>query len=206
MPHRPWSRPGPSTFARPLGLSGSSTEYAYDCGGNLERVWDARHPRGVSNPPTQLYAYDALNRLTSVTQPWTGAGGGTAATSYGYDVQDHLTQVTDAEGNVTTYTYSDRDVMTSQVSPASGTYNEHGELVTEIDARGIVMTRTVDALDRVTAVTYPNPALNIGYTYDDPSVPFSKGRLTRIARHGEAVDYRYDRFGRILQEGALAYA
>jgi hypothetical protein len=32
-------------------------------------------------------------------------------------------------------------------------------------------------------------------------VPFSKGCLTRIARHGEAVDYRYDRFGRILQDG-----
>ena len=79
-------------------------------------------PAPTSNlNPTQLYTFDALNRLTSVTQPWTGVGGGTAATSYQYDVQDHLTRVTDAEGNVTTYPYSDRDVMTSQVSPASGT-------------------------------------------------------------------------------------
>lgn len=188
---------------------GTVTEYAYDCDGNLEKVWDAKHPRGSNPNPTQLYAYDALNRLTSVNQPWTGTGGGTAATSYGYDVQDHLTRVTDAEGNVTTYTYSDRDVMTSQVSPASGNttyaYNEHSELTSEIDARGIVMNRTVDPLDRVTGVAYPSPALNIGYTYDDPSVPFSKGRLTRITRQGEAVDYRYDRFGRILQDGALSY-
>ena len=65
--------------------------------------------RGSNPSPIQLYAYDSLNRLTSVTQPWTGAGGGTAVTSYGYDFQDHMTQVTDAEGNVTTYTYSDRD-------------------------------------------------------------------------------------------------
>ncbi len=36
-------------------------------------------------------------------------------------------------------------------------------------------------------------------------MPFSKGRLTRIDRQGQAVDYRYDRFGRILQDGALAY-
>jgi hypothetical protein len=57
----------------------------------------------------------------------------------------------------------------------------------------------------VTAVTYPNPDLDIAYTYDAPGVPFSKGRLTRIALHGEAVDYRYDRFGRILQDGTLAY-
>ncbi len=188
---------------------GTVTEYAYDCDGNLEKVWDAKHPRGSNPNPTQLYAYDALNRLSSVTQPWTGAGGGTAATFYGYDVQDHLTGVTDAEGNVTTYGYSDRDLMTAQVSPASGTttyaFNEHGELTSEIDARGIVTARTVDPLDRVTAVTYPNPASSIGYTYDDPGVPFSKGRLTRITRNGEVVDYRYDRFGRILQDGALAY-
>jgi YD repeat-containing protein len=149
----------------------SVTEYCYDPNDNLEKVWDPNHPR-ASNPttPTQLYTYDALNRLTSVTQPWTGAGGGNAVTTYGYDVQDHLTAVTDAENNQTTYTYSDRDLMTRQVSPVSGTstytYNEHGELATEIDARNIVTTRTTNALDRVTAVSYPDPTLSTTYTYD----------------------------------------
>jgi YD repeat-containing protein len=69
--------------------------------------------------------------------------------------------------------------MTQEVSPASGTtfhaYNEHGELTSETDARGIVMTRTGDALDRVTAVTYPNPALNIAYTWTIPWSPSRKG-------------------------------
>ncbi|HSG38729.1 MAG TPA: hypothetical protein VLE27_03735, partial [Thermoanaerobaculia bacterium] len=188
---------------------GAVTEYAYDCNGNLERVWDANHPRAGNPTPTQTYAYDALNRLSSVIQPWTGAGGGMAVTTYGYDAQDHLTRVADAEGNVTTYTYSDRDLMTSQVSPVSGTttyaYDEHGELVTETDARGVTMTRAVDVLDRVTSVTYPNPELNIAYTYDDPAVPFSRGRLTRIARPGSVIEYRYDRFGRVLQDGDLSY-
>ncbi len=94
---------------------GAITEYAYDCDGNLQQVWDANHPRTSSPAPTQAYAYDSLNRLSSVTQPWSGAGGGSAVTSYGYDVQDHLNRVADAEGNVTTYTYGDRDLMTSQV-------------------------------------------------------------------------------------------
>ena len=129
-----------------------------------------------------------------MTQPWTGAGGPAAVTSYSYDLQDHLTAVTDAEGNTTTYTYSDRDLMTQQTSPVSGVttfaYDEHGEQVSEIDARGIVMTRSFYALDRVTAIAYPTPSLNITFTYDDAAVPFSKGRLTRIARHGEAVGYR----------------
>jgi RHS repeat-associated protein len=188
---------------------GSATEYAYDCDGNLERVWDANHPRGTNPTPTQAYAYDELNRLASVTQPWTGGGDGSAMTAYGYDVQDHLTQVTDAEGNVTNYLYSDRDLMTSQVSPASGAttyaFDEHGELTAETDERGITMTRTLDVLDRATAVTYPDVTQNTIYTYDDPLVAFSKGRLTRIARNGVNVDYRYDRFGRLLQDGELTY-
>src|SRR5829696_835425 len=85
---------------------GAVTEYAYDCDGNLEKVWDANHPRAANPNPTQLYAYDSLNRLSAVTQPWTGTGGGTAVTSYLYDLQDHLARVTDAEGNATSYTYS----------------------------------------------------------------------------------------------------
>jgi RHS repeat-associated protein len=187
---------------------GTATEYAYDCNGNLQSVWDANHPRASNPMATQSYAYDALNRLASVTQPW--AGGGTAVTTYGYDVQDHLASVTDAEGNVTTYVYGDRDLMTSQASPVSGvttyTYGDDGELTSEIDARGIVMNRTVDAVGRVTAVTWPaDPSLDIAYTYEDAGVPFSKGRLTRIARNETAIDYRYDRFGRTLQDGELAY-
>lgn len=93
--------------------------------------------------------------------------------------------------------------------PASGTttyaYNEHGELTSQIDARGIGMSRAVDALDRPMAVTYPTPDLNVSYTYDDPAVSFSKGRLTRIARGTSAIDYRYDRFGRLTQDGELSY-
>ena len=82
------------------------TDYAYDCNGNLERLWDPNHPRvdpltSAELPETALYQYDALDRLTAVTQPWGGAGGGFAVTSYSYDIQDHLVGVTDAEGNVT---------------------------------------------------------------------------------------------------------
>ncbi|HEX4963079.1 MAG TPA: hypothetical protein VF173_19770 [Thermoanaerobaculia bacterium] len=47
--------------------------------------------------------------------------------------------------------------------------------------------------------------MNTIYTYDDPLVAFSKGRLTRIARPDATISYRYDRFGRRLQDGELAY-
>ncbi|MGB6363794.1 MAG: RHS repeat-associated core domain-containing protein, partial [Thermoanaerobaculia bacterium] len=38
------------------------------------------------------------------------------------------------------------------------------------------------------------------------AVAFSKGRLTAITRAGQSVGYRYDRFGRVTQDGALVYA
>ena len=126
-----------------------------------------------------------------------------------YDVQDHLIEVVDGEGAVTTYDYSDRDLMTEEVSEVSGTtdfdYNEHGELESRTDARGVLMTRTLDELDRVSFEDYPDDTLDVTYTYDDPTVAFSLGRLTKIERGGQAVDYTYDRFGRVTQDGSLTY-
>jgi RHS repeat-associated protein len=186
--------------------AGNPTEYAYDCDGNLEKIWDANHPRGSNPEPTQLHAYDALDRLTSVTIG--PASAAPAVTFYGYDIQDHLTSVTDAEGNVTAYVYSDRDLLTRQVSPVSGTttygYGDDGELISEIDARGISVAREVDALGRVTGVDYPGAALDILYSYDTGA--FGKGRLAAINRGGEPVTYAYDRFGRLTRDGALAFA
>ena len=188
----------------------ATTEYAYDCDGHLERVWDANHPSmGQTEPASTVYAYDALERLVEVRQPWGGTGGGTVSVTYDYDVQDHLTEVVDGEGAVTAYDYSDRDLMTQEVSEVSGTtdfdYNEHGELETRTDARGVVMTRTIDELDRVSFEDYPDDTLDVTYTYDDPMVAFSLGRLTKIERGSQAVDYAYDRFGRVTQDGDLSY-
>jgi hypothetical protein len=80
--------------------------------------------------------------------------------------------------------------------PVSGTstsaYNEHGELATETDARNVVTTRTTDALDRVTAVSYSDVSLSTIYTYDTGA--FGKGRLAGIiTRHGETLAYTHDR-------------
>jgi YD repeat-containing protein len=188
----------------------SVTEYDDDCNGNLERIWDANHPSaGQTAPASTEYAYDELDRLITVTQPFGGAGGGNVVTTYDYDVQDHLTEVIDGEGNVTGYVYSDRDLMTRETSEVSGiteyVYNEHGELTSQTDARGITMDRTVDELDRVTFVDYPTDSLDVTYVYDDPLVPFSLGRLTAIVRDGASVDYEYDRFGRVTRDGELAY-
>src|SRR5690606_15316837 len=123
-------------------------------------------------------------------------------------VQDHLVEVTDGEGTVTTYVYSDRDLMTEQVSEVSGTtsyeYNEHGELVSETDARAITVDRTVDAADRLTFVDYPGSDLDVTYTWGTSGAPDCEiGRLVGITRNSATIDSAYDCFGRTLQDGDL---
>ncbi len=187
----------------------SVTEYCYDEDFNLKQTWDANHPRGnpaSPNPSTLTYTYDNLNRLTRASQPWTT---GTADTQYTYDIQDHLAQVTDAEGNVTAYTTSDRSLLTQQTSPVSGTtsyvYNEHGQMTSQTDARGVVTTRTLDALDRATQAAFSDGTPAVVYGYDAPCA-FGRGRLCSVVEGGSTVAYSYDRFSRTLQDGALTYA
>lgn len=174
------------------------------------KVWDANHPSvGQTATPSTSYEYDELDRLKLARQPFGGAGGGNVDTTYLYDNQDHLIQVTDANGTVTGYVYSDRDLQTREVSEVSGTsnytYNEHGQLTITLDARGIMTFRVPDALDRVSSVDLPGTELDVAFAYDDPLVPFSKGRLTSLTRGATRLDYEYDRFGRTTQDGELGY-
>lgn len=187
------------------------TELEYTCDGALARVWDLLRPRGTfPSSPSLHYQYDLLDRLVTTTQPWAGAGGGVAVTAYAYDAHDRLAAVVDAVGNETLYEFSDRDLLTRQLSPVAGetrySYNEHGELVEQIDARGIVTTRTVDGADRVLAIDHDGePQLLTTFSYGTNPAAFDFGRLTGITRTGATVGYAYDRFGRVIQDGALGF-
>jgi len=192
----------------------STTSFAYDCDNNLLTVNDPNHPSPAA--PSTSYSYDPLNRLTQVTQPWGGAGGGMAVTTYAYDLEDHLAVVTDSERNQTTYVTSDRDLLTSQTSPVTGltayAYNAHGALVQQTDARGVVTTRQLDAADRPTQVTYSgDPTLTTTYAYDTTTASGTSpiGRLSSITKgsgtSASVVAYTYDLFGRTLQDGNLGY-
>jgi hypothetical protein len=49
------------------------------------------------------------------------------------------------------------------------------------------VTRGVDELGRQTSVDYPGTTPDVTFTWDDPAVPFSLGRLTQrtcLARFG----------------------
>ncbi|NJL26879.1 MAG: hypothetical protein HC897_02845 [Thermoanaerobaculia bacterium] len=188
----------------------SVTEQKFDCNGSLLAEWDGNHPSmSQTAAPSRSYVYDDLNRPSSVAQPWGGAGGGNVTETYEYDVQDHRTRLVDSEGNVSRQVWSDRDLVTEEVSEVSGTvtytYDEHGELETSTDARGVTVMRTLDAADRVTLIDYPDAMLDVRFTYDDPLVPFSKGRLTKIERAGHEIAYEWNVFGEMTRDGELTY-
>ncbi len=185
----------------------ATTDYRYDCGGNLEKVWDANHPFGSNPEPTTLYGYDELDRLASVSVRRTT--GGPAVTLYEYDVRDHLTRVTDANSNESTYVFSDRDLMTEQwlkgVANAATTYSydPHGNLDLEMDPRGFTVDRDWDELDRIQSSDYGDPTADTTYTYDLAS--HGLGKLASVSRNGITVPYGYDAFGRMSQDGSLVY-
>jgi len=54
-------------------------------------------------------------------------------------------------------------------------------------------------------IDYLDDALDIVFTYDDTGLAFPINRLNEIERGGHTVGYVYDRFGRVLEDGSLAY-
>ncbi len=88
------------------------------------------------------------------------------------------------------------------MNPASGTvkcgYDVAGNLYAKTDARGVATIYGYDALNRVASKTCNDGiTLPLTYTYDDPNVANSKGRLTRVYK-STAVNYsEYDALGSV---------
>lgn len=89
------------------------------------------------------YTYDALGRLTGVTQNAQGTG---QTRTYVYDLLGRLTSETNPENSTTTYVY-DTDTTCGTSS---------GDLVKKTDAVGNVTCDAYDSLHRPTAITYPS--------------------------------------------------
>jgi YD repeat-containing protein len=127
------------------GTSAVTTTFGYDNDGNQISI-AAPLSRNTANQ------YDALNRLTQITDPASGV------TQLGYDANDSLASVQDPRSLNTSYGHNGFGDVSQQVSPDTGTttntYDSGGNLKTATDARGAVATYAYDALNRVTQVAY----------------------------------------------------
>lgn len=183
---------------------GNTTSYAYDADGSQTSV---TNPTGNVTKTT----YDHDDRVTSVTQGYSTSSA--SITSYGYDIAPgsascsssvtgatYCTTTTDPNGLLTTDYYNAKNQLIESVQPNAGittdTYNVAGNLVTQTTPGGTA-TYGYDADNRLTSITYSNPASgfaaapNVTYTYNADS------QRTKMTDGTGTTDYTYDSLGRL---------
>ena len=144
-------------------------DYAYDTAGNLLTARSS-NPGGLS----VAYSYDALNRLSSLTDERLASGG---TTSYAYDHNGNLESVAYPNGVKSTYLYNSLNRLTnltatsasSTVAGYAYTLGPAGNRRSVAEHGGRAVQYTYDALYRLTGETANGGASAdgpIGYTYD----------------------------------------
>jgi RHS repeat-associated protein len=137
------------------------------------------------------YTYDVYQRLKKVEEDYNlSTGQSYSVTEYSYDTLGNLTQVIAAksatEQNTTTMTYDSLSKKKTMNDPDMGywthLYDKSGNLELQTDAKGQKIRFRYDGLNRVYEKAYgdPVPISTVYYTYDDPAVPYSKGKLTKV--------------------------
>src|SRR5207247_8404514 len=127
----------------------------------------AKPPELKSNPRTMKLApvcstirprtdYDALNRLSAITDPLS------FATTYAYDPVGNVTAVTDANGKTNQFTYDELNRLI-EISYADGksvtyAYDPNGNRTTMADSHGTT-SYSYDPLDMLGSITHPGRKL-----------------------------------------------
>ncbi|HTL58005.1 MAG TPA: toxin TcdB middle/N-terminal domain-containing protein [Candidatus Limnocylindrales bacterium] len=171
----------------------------------VTRIFDENDNDSASpfyNTPTVQY-HDGLGRvirtdeLTHLNDDGTPTGDlKTWSTTYKYDVNDRLTQVTDSQGNAKSIFYDGLKRKTSMQDPDCGTitytYDDASNLRKTVDAKaqeidytydGVNRVRTEDYLDDNSAEFSYHRGPDVSYFYDQPAVSVDNGDGTRATAH-----------------------
>jgi RHS repeat-associated protein len=135
------------------------------------------------------YAYNILDKVKAVTDPL----GYTSR--YGFDNENNINDINDAEGNHTGRIYDERGLLW-KVTDANGgvtecNYTPNGKLGSIKDANGNVTQYDYDGFDRLKKITYPNGSYE-EFTYDRNSNVESFRN-----RGGQTIWYGYDALNRL---------
>ena len=189
----------------------NETSYDYDA---LGRVIGLTNPDGSSrtvgfgrynitdydeNGHAHKYLTDGAGRITEVYElvadPFTGIDD-SYQTSYDYDANDNLIEITDNEGNDFRFYYDSLSRKTGISDPDLGnwtyTYDSNGNLILQSDSRGKNITLSYDALNRV--VSKIAGEINLTLYYDEQFA----GTLSRVVINSDQINYTYDDRFRIV--------
>lgn len=183
------------------------TAYTYDELSHLVAVTDAESV-------ITSYEYDPLDRLTAVVQNYLldelADHETNVRTEYTYDPVGNLTDITDANGNVTQFSYDLLDRLIREVNPIANIwryeYDPVGNLTRRIDANGAITNYVYDVDDLLVKIAYPDGSkIRFGYDANHNQVQMMDGlgtttnaydaldRLTASTNHlGQRVGYTYD--------------
>ena len=172
-----------------IGAYNQTVTYEYDAQGNVKLVDGARSD--VAD--LTRHDYDALDRLTRTLN----ADGGVEQTQQ--NARDQITRVVDPTSQETVYAVDGlgNTLLTQSDDTGSTTriYDAAGNVKTETDARGVTVTYTWDALNRLTQKQSDQSGSALyQYFYDD----CGKGRLCWTWRNSLLNNYfGYDPHGRL---------
>jgi RHS repeat-associated protein len=119
-----------------------------------------------------------------------------------HDASGNLSQVTDAAGNQTNFTYNNADQVTSQTDATgavtNSTYDAQGNLTSQVDALGRRKDYTYNAAGQVLTETWTNADGSIAdvyvYTYNQA------GQLITASNHEGTYSYTYNAAGQVLTQ------
>ncbi len=169
---------------------GRVTMLEYDTNGI--DVLAVRQKTGASSYATMsTYAYGGgapAHRPASVTD------GGANTTTYTYTSTGQVATITNAKGEVTTFTYetnTDDPALFGRLLSITGdvpggnrtfTYDAAGRVATTTDSEGYTLAYDYDSLDRLRTVTYPDGKYE-QWEYEDQSLVATRDREGRWTRH-----------------------
>ncbi len=167
--------------------SSVGVDQAYDASGNRTQL---KAKVGAANDFANNYAFDALNRVTQITQQSQTGGNAVAAKriDLAYDKAGRLTDMKYDGGGITTIDYDVR-------------YNEHLlDYVTITAASAVTIDFGYDTVDQVNSLDYTGTGMpaDVNYSYDDAgnrtNTGYSTGAMNRLASDG-VYNYQYDARG-----------
>jgi RHS repeat-associated protein len=196
------------------GTNYAITDYVYDALGRPDcsvsymdpAQWG---PQATTCAPLQTNGPNGPDRVTRdvydaaghVTQVQDGVGTTSAANELtaAYNPNGTVASLTDANNNVTSYTYDGFDRLITTTYPGGSTdqvtlYDSNGNPKTLVNRAGQTISLSYDALNRVTSKSGAVPTAN--YSYDN------FGRMLTASQSGIALSFGYDALGRKTSEAS----